>query len=279
MVSLFSPSPARQISGIDAQAVEDGLSVIAPKWTSWVVLTLAQQDRPMRVRAVADRLPFVSEQLVGKRLATMHADGLVTRLDDGFGAPYQLTEFGAAASPVHQALAEWSAGRLPPRTMAAGERVEDAVRRLYLRHSTAAIRSLCDGPMRLVRICEAVELDTGAARQRLARLQADGLVTRTGPRHGDPYTLTHAGAALGPVYAAVEHWNGPFATANRPSATASMAAARARNATAPWPDAARTDAATRRSPAATTSLFSHAATAQPRVPASVTTQSFLVRTR
>ncbi|MET7775050.1 hypothetical protein ABZU94_08465 [Streptomyces mirabilis] len=33
----------------------------------------------MRVRDVAARLPFISEQLVGKRLAQMHADGLVTR--------------------------------------------------------------------------------------------------------------------------------------------------------------------------------------------------------
>ncbi|MGC5344870.1 hypothetical protein [Streptomyces sp. DT171] len=33
----------------------------------------------MRVRDVAAQLPFVSEQFVGKRLATMHADGLVVR--------------------------------------------------------------------------------------------------------------------------------------------------------------------------------------------------------
>ena len=33
----------------------------------------------MRVRDIAARLPFVSEPFVGKRLAQMHADGLVTR--------------------------------------------------------------------------------------------------------------------------------------------------------------------------------------------------------
>lgn len=270
---------ARQISGVDTQRVEDTLALIAPKWTAWIVQTLAQQDRPMRVRDVAARLPFINEQLVSRRLARMHADGLVTRSRDLPGAPYQLTAFGTAVRPVHQALSNWSHDHhLPPNNIAAAERVEDALRRLHLRHSTAVIRSLADGPMRFGRVTEAVGLDDSSARERLVRLQTDGLVTRTGPRHGDPYALTDAGAALGPVYAAVERWNNPTVptrTATNPVATAT----RTHLTAAPGPDGIRTEVALRRSPAAPTGLFSHAADPQPRVPATVTTQSSPARGR
>lgn len=136
---------ASQIGLVDAQLVEEALSLIAPKWTTWSAQTLAQQDGPIRVRDVAARLPFVSEQFVGKRLAQMHDDGLVIRAGDRHGAPYQLSGFGSALSPVHRVLADWSHAHLPLGTVAGAERVEDAVRRLHLRHSTAVIHALDAG--------------------------------------------------------------------------------------------------------------------------------------
>ncbi len=176
----------------------------------------------MRVRDVAARLPFVSEQFVGKRLATMHADGLVTRDDDRRGAPYRLSMLGESLSPVHRALSDWSHAHLSLGKVAEAERVEDALRRLHLRHSTAVIQVLdAGGPMRFVHIAEEAGLDNSFARQRLLRLQADGLVARTGPRHGDPYVLTDAGQALGPIYAAAERWSNPVAarrTSSSPNA-------------------------------------------------------------
>ncbi|MGW9115476.1 winged helix-turn-helix transcriptional regulator [Streptomyces sp. NPDC055663] len=148
----------------------------------------------MRVRDVAARLPFVSEQFVGKRLAAMHTDGLVVRTDERYGAPYRLSVLGESLAPVHRILADWSRAYLSPDRMAEAERVEDAVQRLRLRHSTAVIQVLdAGGPMRFVHIAEGVGLDVALTRQRLLRLQADGLVARTGPRHGDPYVLTDAG--------------------------------------------------------------------------------------
>ncbi|MFD5675819.1 winged helix-turn-helix transcriptional regulator [Streptomyces sp. NPDC127040] len=269
------------IGSVDAQRVEDAFSLIAPKWTSWSAQTLAQQGHPMRVRDVATRLPFVSEQLVGKRLAQMHADGLVTRADDRHGAPYQLSAFGESLSRVHRALSDWSQTNLSIGNVAGAERVEDAVRRLHLRHSTAVIQVLDGGgPMRFIHIAEEAGLDNGFTRQRLNRLQVDGLVARTGPRHGDPYVLTGAGRALGPVYAAVEHWSNPVATRRHSSPpTAVTAATRTHTGVPLGSDGIRTAAALRRSTAAPSALFSHAPQPQPRVPAAVTAQSALSRGR
>ncbi|SHN23184.1 winged helix-turn-helix transcriptional regulator [Actinacidiphila paucisporea] len=278
MSTLAQPSTSRT-GAAHAQRVEDALSLIAPKWTNWVVQTLAQARQPMRVREIARQLPFVSEQLVGRRLAQMHADGLVTRSED-FRAPYQLSGFGTSLAPVHQALTDWSHQHIhfPPGGVAGAERVEDAVRRLHLRHTTAVIQGLDAGPMRFVHIGEAVGLDDPYTRQRLVRLQADGLVARAGLRHGDPYTLTAAGRALGPVYAAVEHWSDPTA-AVLPAATPTPAVIRTQNAIAARPDGIRTAAALRRSSAAPSGLFSHAPAPQPRVPATITAQSSPARCR
>lgn len=275
MTTPVQPS-AFSIGSVDAPRVEDAFSLIAPKWTTWSAQTLAQQGHPMRVRDVAPRLPFVSEQLVGKRLAQMHADGLVTRADDRHGAPYQLSAFGESLSSVHRALSDWSQSNLSLGGKVAGaERVEDAVRRLHLRHSTAVIQVLdAGGPMRFVHIAEETGLDNGFTRQRLNRLQVDGLVARTGPRHGDPYVLTDAGRALGPVYAAVEHWSNPVATRKHSAPPAPVTAATRTHTGVPLgSDGIRTAAALRRSTAAPSALFSHAPQPQPRVPAVVTAQS------
>ncbi|MGV9427995.1 winged helix-turn-helix transcriptional regulator [Streptomyces sp. NPDC003656] len=254
--------------------MEHALSLMAPKWTTWSAMTLAEADRPMRVRDVFARLPFISEQFVSKRLATMHEDGLVVRTDDSFRAPYQLSTLGESLSPVHRALSEWSQAHLPLGAMAEAERVEDALRRLHLRHSTAMIQVLdVGGPTRFLHIAEEVGLDPGFTRQRLLRLQADGLVTRTGQRHGDPYVLTDAGQALGTVYASVEHWNEPITVQRTSSAKARVTAAARTNNNIPLSaDGARTAAALRRS-AAPSALFSHAPQPQPRVPAAVTAWS------
>ncbi|MEU8507189.1 winged helix-turn-helix transcriptional regulator [Streptomyces brevispora] len=273
MSTTVQPSTA-SIGSVDAQRVEDALSLIAPKWTTWVVQTLAQEDRPMRVREVSAKLPFIGEQFLSKRLAQMHADGLVTRADNRW-APYQLSTSGESLSRVHGALSDWSQTTLSLGEVAGAERVEDAVRRLHLRHTTAVIQILdSGGPMRFSHLAEKAGLDQGTAPPRLRRLQADGLVARTGPRHGDPYVLTDAGRALGPIYAAVEHWSNPIATRKHSAPPALVtAAARTRTGVPLGSDGVRTAAALRRSAAAPSALFSHAPQPQPRVPSAVTAQS------
>lgn len=265
-----------QARAVDAERVESALSLIAPRWTTWVAQTLAHQHRPMRFGDISAQLPFFSKPVLSRRLAQMISDGLVTR-GEALHASYHLTGLGRSLSPVHQALVDWSHNHFHfvPGAMAGAERVEDALRRLHLRHTTAVVNALGSGPMRFVHIGEAVGLDSAYTRQRLIRLQADGLVTRTGPRYGDPYALTAAGRALGPVYAAAERWSNLTSTIS----PAAPHVARARSRAQPGPDGIRTAAALRRSPGVPGALFSHAPTPQPRVPATVTAQSAPARGR
>ncbi|MGW1539783.1 winged helix-turn-helix transcriptional regulator [Streptomyces sp. NPDC002309] len=247
-MTTLAQRPTFSIASIDAQRVEDALARIGPKWTTWSAMTLAQENRPMRVRDVAAQLPFVSQQFVGKRLTTMHADGLVTRDTYRRGAPYRLSALGESLAPVLRTVSDWSRAHLSQGPMAEAERVEDALRRLHLRHSTAVVQVLDarGGLMRFVHIAEEAGLDNGLARQRLLRLQADGLVARTGSRHGDPYVLTDAGQALGAVYASVEHWSEPVALRRVASALRPAAASTRTHADAPLgtgTDGARTAAA------------------------------------
>ncbi len=268
-----------QIGAVDARRVEDALSLIAPTWTTWITQTLAQHAGPQRVRDVAQGIPFISDQFIGQRLAQMQADGLVVPANDHHRAPYQLSQYGRALEPVHHALAEWSQEHLSLGTVARAERVENAVRRLHLRDATSVVQLLgTNGPMRFVRIAEAAGLEGSWVQQRLQRLQRDGLVTRSGPGQRDPYVLTDAGRALGPVYAAVQHWSTPMATP-RPAVAPVAAATRTHNGAPLESDGIRTAAAMRRSPAAPAGLFSHAPQPQPRVPTAATAKSSPARAR
>ncbi|WP_260988157.1 helix-turn-helix domain-containing protein [Streptomyces sp. CFMR 7] len=261
------------IGAVDAQRVEDSLSLLAPKWTTWVAQTLAWQGRPMRVREVAARMPLVSDQLVAKRLMQMHADGLVTRANDPRRAPYQLSPFGYSISPLYRALSDWSRTNFPLGPLADVERVEDAVQRLYLRHSTAVVQILHSGTTRFGSIAEAAALDGRTAMRRLNRLQADGLVTRTGRGHGERYVLTDAGRTLSPVYTAAEHWNTHAVTRMQSPSAAVTAVTQPLLGAPQRPKGTRTAAAMSRSTAAPNALFSHAPQPQPQVPAAVTARS------
>ncbi|WP_461712533.1 winged helix-turn-helix transcriptional regulator [Streptomyces sp. DSM 41029] len=272
--------PTVSIGSINAQRVEGALAQIGPRWTTWSTMVLAQGDHPMRVRDVAARLPFLDEQVVFKRLNTMRVGGLVHRdLDPRREALYRLSERGESLAPVHRTMAAWHRTHLPVGRMAEAERIEDALDRLRRRHTTAVIQILDEaGPMRYVDIAERAGLGHGTTSHRLARLQTDGLVTRTGQRFGDPYVLTDAGQALGSVYASVERWSEPLVAPRKSSAPRTAAATRTHHGVPLGADA-RTAAALRRSAVVPTALFSHAPQPQPRVPAAVTAESAPNRAR
>ena len=119
---------------------------------------------------------------------------------------------------------------------------------------------------------ELAALLTGAA-QSVSRILAAEYPT-TGSRHGDPYVLTDAGRALGPIYAAVKHWSNPVTTREHSAPPAPVApATRTPTGVSLASDRTRSTAALRRSTTVPSTLFSHAPQPQPRVPAAATAQS------
>ncbi|QMU79034.1 hypothetical protein GXW83_28345 [Streptacidiphilus sp. PB12-B1b] len=254
--------PTDTTAAASAQRIEDALHQLSPYWTVWVLQTAAQHHGPVRMTDVSTALPFISEQHVGKRLGQLRDGGLLTQ--DRPRAPYQVSARGQSLTPVFDALSDWSQQHLVLGPVAAAERIEDAVQRLYLRNTTTVAQTLQErGPQRLVALAQQTGVETTLLSQRLLRMQEDGLLTRTSSDRPAPYALTPAGQALAPVYDALDRWTAPFAPGR--SGTPVQAAVRTHTGVPLRPGADRSAAALRRSPAATSlgrnvpaAVFSHA---------------------
>lgn len=250
---------------VDPQSVENALQQLAPKWTTAFVHTIAKYGPEMRIRDLTQHYPSMGQQLISKRLAVMNEADLVVR-DTEFDrtAPYRLTSRALTLGPVYRAVAQWSSDHVDRGTRGRADRIEETLRLLQPVNTTKVVELLAEhGSMRFTHIAEAAGVYEQLMGPRLARLQADGLVTRTGNRHGDPYTLTDAGRSLGPVYAAVQRWEdrkAPAPMAPVPSAVRTLSGA------VNGADSIRTAAALRRT-AVPTALFSHSSQPQSRVPA------------
>ncbi|WP_224274302.1 helix-turn-helix domain-containing protein [Streptomyces sp. LS1784] len=269
---LAKPAPA--MTTADAARVENVLRHLAPKWTTHFVHTIAKYGPELRVRDVAHRHPAINQPYVSKRLAAMADAGLVNR-DTTFDrwAPYRLSAGARTLGPLYRAVAQWSSEHLDRPPQGRSDRIEDALRRLQLMDTTEVVRLLSEhGSMRVGHLGERVGVSEQLIATRLNRMQADGLVSRTGSRHGAPYILTDAGRALAPVYTAVQQWDNWHSAAQAvrmPAATRTLVTGA---------DTVRTAAALRRSPAPA-GLFSHTPAPQPRVPAAVTAASHPSRGR
>jgi len=256
--------PTDTTAAASAQRIEDALHQLSPYWTVWVLQTAAQHHGPVRMTDVSTALPFISEQHVGKRLGQLRDGGLLTQ--DRPRAPYQVSARGQSLTPVFDALSDWSQQHLVLGPMAAAERVEDALQRLHLRHTTTVAQTLMQrGPQRLVALAQQTGVETTLLSQRLLRMQEDGLLTRTSTDRAAPYALTPAGQTLAPVYDALDRWTAPFAPAC-PAPAPAQAAVRTHTGVPLRQEADRRSAAApRRSPAATSlrrnvpvAVFSHA---------------------
>ncbi len=257
------PTNTAAVTGYDPQRVEDALRQLAPKWTTGIVHTIAKYGPEIRVRDLAQYFPTVGAPFMSKRLATMQEAGLLKR-DAAFDrwAPYRLSQQALTLGPVYRSLVQWSSEHIDRSPQGRYDRIEDALNRLEPANTTKVVQLLAEnGSMRFTHLAEAVDIYPQGLTRPLARLQDDGLVARTGTRHGDPYTLTEAGQALGPVYAAVQRWEERHTIASSvpvPTAVRTLAGP------ALGGDGIRTAAALRRS-AVPAALFSHSP--QPRAAA------------
>ena len=260
-----SPSPARH-----TELVDQAVARLSPRWTTWTLQTI-QHHGPMRLADINSALPWIGVHAMAQIVRRMQTSGLLDRPQFGV---YDLTPLGRDARSVHHALSAWHRTHLADdaASLAEAERVEDALGRLRGKGTIPLLHALAQyGPLPNGALRNEAALATGSFHYRITQLQTDQLITRTSPfsGRGSEYTLTSVARGLTPVYAELAE----FARKALP------AAARPDQHGATAQQAVRASAAVRRSPAASSELFSHVSAPTPRVPAYVTALSHPSRTR
>ncbi|MGV9312081.1 MarR family transcriptional regulator [Streptomyces sp. NPDC003691] len=252
------------------ESIDHTLTVLTPRWTTWTLQTLRQQES-MRAAEIGAAMPWNSYPTTIQILNRMHNQGLVQRLGHG---TYGITAAGRAAEPVHRALADWHHQNFTTVT-ADAERAEDVLARLRPAGTTATLTALDrHGPLTYPEVVETTGLHPSSAHTRLARLERDGLILRDSPGRGARYGVSPAAEQLGDAYVALASWtpgaSDPGAAPNRPVVLRPQAVSNG------W-----AAVAVQRAPsaAAVPGLFSHPPAAQPLVPAAVTAISRPPHTR
>jgi DNA-binding HxlR family transcriptional regulator len=244
---------------------EQTLARLSPRWTTWTLLTL-QRHHHLRLSELGHALPWISGTSLSQQMPRLQHHGLVDRTGRG---QYQLTDAARQLGPVYGALTSWERTHFPTdQPTAEAERIETALARLRPRDTTTVLHFLAQHPRASFTELQQRIGRPGSAYARLQRMQTDALLARTG--HGR-YELTETGAALGPVYQALNTWSPGPTTAPAPV-----------HFTAPVVQetvSARATAALRRTTTAVQGLFSHAPAPESAAPASWTAASRPLHTR
>lgn len=102
---------AKQLRKVWSCPLEFALALLSGKWTSLVLLTLA--EKPARFGELRARLPCLSDKVLAERLHDLERKGLIARTqgrDNPRFSVYQLTERTHSLGPVIQALTGWGNG-------------------------------------------------------------------------------------------------------------------------------------------------------------------------
>ncbi|MGW1194487.1 winged helix-turn-helix transcriptional regulator [Streptomyces sp. NPDC002536] len=202
----------------DLSRVTETLEMLAPRWSVWVLMTLA--DQPLRYAEIKPKLPWLADGQLHPRLRKLTDAGLVERTAY---APrhvtYGLTERGAELMPVLTAIATWGnthleknlvpnprTGELEPERIPAADNIEDALVLLTPRHATPLLWTL---KAREAASAKALAADAmpgynlSTVYPPLRQLIDDGLVEVT---NESTFQLSAQGRALAPVYRALSAW-------------------------------------------------------------------------
>lgn len=97
---LFPKCPIRNV-----------LSRIGDRWSLLVLLTLQDNEHPMRFRDLCKAIPDVSQKMLTSTLRELEADDLVSRTvypEVPSRVEYELTERGQSLIPLLNQLVDWS---------------------------------------------------------------------------------------------------------------------------------------------------------------------------
>ncbi|MFD9793313.1 winged helix-turn-helix transcriptional regulator [Streptomyces sp. NPDC059070] len=206
----------------DLPRVAEALEMLAPRWSAWVLMTLAAHDEPLRYSAVKASLPWLADGQLHPKLRALGEAGLVERTAHSrLHVTYGLTGRGRELQPVLEALAAWgdthlekdlvlnrTTGRHETERIPAAQNAEDTLAVLSHRYATVLLWTLrWRGPSTMAALSTQAVPGLGASTLYgpIRRLIDDGLVTVT-PGEGAVLQLSAPGQDLAPLYRALSAW-------------------------------------------------------------------------
>ncbi|MFI1183608.1 winged helix-turn-helix transcriptional regulator [Streptomyces sp. NPDC020799] len=202
----------------DLSRVTEALEMLAPRWSVWALMTLA--DQPLRYAEIKPKLPWLADGQLHPRLRKLTDAGLVERTAY---APrhvtYGLTARGAELMPVLTVIAAWGnthleknlvpnpkTGEPEPERIAAADNIEDSLTLLTPRHATPLLWALKARGAASARGLAADAMpgyNLNAVYPPLRQLIDDGLVEATDE---SAFQLSAQGRDLAPLYRALSAW-------------------------------------------------------------------------
>ncbi len=190
--------------------VTTALGVLQEKWAPHVIRALLEGSKGFNELA---RVTAVSPVTLAQRLEQLEALGLVRKTIVSEQPPrvsIELLPPGIAFERVLEALYLWGSQHLDPRLERGLLEAEEAIDVLQGRWAMGVVRILLAGPCRVNELARALGgANPTTLTQRLERLERLGMVHREVVTLMPPHTLvslTEAGAAIRPVFNALESW-------------------------------------------------------------------------
>ncbi|MEU1477133.1 winged helix-turn-helix transcriptional regulator [Streptomyces sp. NPDC005760] len=235
----------------DLARVTEALEMLAPRWSVWTLMTLAEQ--PLRYKEIQSQLSWLQSGQINPRLRKLTDSGLIERTEHARNhVTYGLTARAAELLPVLTVIAAWGdehlekefvrnarTGATEPERIASAQNAEDTIALISPRHATPILWALKARGAASAKALAAEAMPTyglPAVYLPLDRLVADGLVINRSTAAGaGEYQLTATGRALAPVFQSLSAW-----AAGRPLGTAGahplwgQKPASARTRSGPW---------------------------------------------
>ncbi|MFF5781638.1 winged helix-turn-helix transcriptional regulator [Streptomyces virginiae] len=213
---------AARLPSNDLPRVAEALEMITPRWSVWVLMTLASQSGPLRYTKLKEHLPWLGDGQLHPRLRALSDAGLVERTaQTRLHVTYGLTARGRELMPSLTALAGWGDGHLEknlvlnpvtgktePERIPAAQNAEDTLAVIGHRHATVLLWTLkARGTSTIAALSAEAMPDhsPSAIYPPIRRLIDDGLVAVTRDDAAS-LQLTAPGQALAPIYLALSTW-------------------------------------------------------------------------
>ncbi|MFC9545800.1 winged helix-turn-helix transcriptional regulator [Streptomyces sp. NPDC056956] len=193
----------------DVARVTEALQMITPRWNVRILLALNQP--PQRYTEIAAKLPYLQSGQLHPKIRSLCDAGLAERTEHSARhVTYGLTTRGRQLLPVLPVMAAWAEEHLekPEQPLSRIEQVEDSLTLLARRQAAAILWVLKSRQEVTARALARFVIPDGYWTNiypPLRQLIDDGLVMTAG--NGQPYRLSRAGDALGPVLGALSMWS------------------------------------------------------------------------